>query len=127
MYAKSWEKPMNQNQKQQQQQKQRRTQAVKLKMVCLKVLQIFSCGPSQNPTPQNGLYLWKSCACISYYLAIIPLRMYATISVIKNFHHNYPKIRRRSKAVSSFFSENSSDLVTGPFPKGNRKKNGLLW
>ena len=29
------------------------------------------------PTPQNGPYLWKSCAYISYYLAIIPPCIYA--------------------------------------------------
>ena len=36
-----------------------------------------------TPTPQNGPHLWKSCACISYYLAIIPPRIYATMSIIK--------------------------------------------
>ena len=35
------------------------------------------------PTPQNGPYLWKSCACISYYLALVPPCIYSTISLIK--------------------------------------------
>ena len=25
-----------------------------------------------TPTPQNSPYLWKSCACISYYMATMP-------------------------------------------------------
>ena len=37
-----------------------------------------------TPTPQNVPYLWKSCACISYYPAIISPRIYATIWVIKD-------------------------------------------
>ena len=37
-----------------------------------------------SPIPQNCPYLWKSCTCISYYLAIIHPRIYASISVIKN-------------------------------------------
>ena len=72
-----------------------------------------------NPTPQNGPYLWKSCACISYYLAIIPPCIYATISIIKKLQFNFPKMGGRggrSKAVWNF-SENLSDLVAGPFPK----------
>ena len=44
-------------------------------------------------THQNGPYLWKSCARISYYLAIIPPRICATISVIKKLQHNFPKMR----------------------------------
>ena len=44
-----------------------------------------------------GPYLWKSCACISYYLVVISPLLYATISVIKNLQ------------------QNSSDLVAGPF------------
>ena len=47
-----------------------------------------------TPTPQNGPYLWKSCACISYYLVIISPCIYTTISVIKNLQHNFPKMRR---------------------------------
>ena len=31
-------------------------------------------------------YIWKSCACISYYPAIIFPRIYATISVINNYN-----------------------------------------
>ena len=45
------------------------------------------------PTPQNGLYLWKSCACISYYLALVPPYIYSTISIIKKLKHNFPKMR----------------------------------
>ena len=52
-----------------------------------------------------------------YYLAIIPPRIYATISIIKNLQYNFPKMRGGgSKAVWNF-SENSSDLVAGSFPK----------
>ena len=36
--------------------------------------------PQLTPTPQNGPYLWKACACISYYPAIIPPCIYSTIS-----------------------------------------------
>ena len=32
-----------------------------------------------TPAPQNGPYLWNSCACISYYPAIISPRIYGTI------------------------------------------------
>ena len=35
------------------------------------------------PAPQNGPYLWKSCAYISYYRALIHPCMYSTISIIK--------------------------------------------
>ena len=66
------------------------------------------------PTPQNGPYLWKSCACMSYYLAIIPPCIYATISIIKYLQHDFPKMRGGSKAVW-VFSKNSSDLVAGSF------------
>ena len=37
-----------------------------------------------TPRPSGGPYLWKSCACISYYLALIPPCIYATISITKN-------------------------------------------
>ena len=46
-----------------------------------------------TPTSQNGPYLWKSCAGISYYLAIIPPCIYATISIIKKLQHNFPQMR----------------------------------
>ena len=49
-----------------------------------------------------------------YYLAIIPSRIYAIISVIKKLQYNFPKMRGGSKAVWNF-SENSSDFVAGPF------------
>ena len=68
------------------------------------------------PAPQNGPYLWKSCACISYYLALVPPCIYSTISIIKKLQHNFPKMRGGgSKAVWNF-SENSSDLVEPSFP-----------
>ena len=60
-------------------------------------------------------YIWKSCACISYYPAIISPRIYATISVIKKLQHNFPKMRRGLKTDWKF-SENSSDLVAWPIP-----------
>ena len=31
------------------------------------------------PAPQNGPHLWKSYACISYYLALVPPCIYSTI------------------------------------------------
>ena len=37
-------------------------------------------------------YLWKLCACISYYLALIPPCIYATISIIKKLQHNFSKM-----------------------------------
>ena len=63
----------------------------------------------------NGPYLWKSCACIPYYLAIILPCIYATTSIIKKLEHNFPKMR----GVESrwYFSENSSDLAQPPFSK----------
>ena len=58
------------------------------------------------------LYLEIMCsACISYYLAITIPRITATISVIKDLHYNFPKMRGGSKAVWNF-----SDLVSSPFP-----------
>ena len=38
-----------------------------------------------------------------YYLAIIPPRIYATISVIKNLHHNFPKMRGGAEGRLEFF------------------------
>ena len=38
---------------------------------------------------QNGPYLWKSSACILYYLALIPPCIYATISIIKKMQYNF--------------------------------------
>ena len=40
-------------------------------------------NPRPPPTPQNSPYLWKSYACISYYLALTPPCIYANISIIK--------------------------------------------
>ena len=59
-------------------------------------------------TPQNGPYLWESCACIAYYLAIIPPRIYALCDhIIKKLQNNFPKMMGGgTKAVW-----NSSDLV----------------
>ena len=53
--------------------------------------------------------LKKACACISYYLALIPPGIYATISIIKKIAWN--------------FSTNSSNLVAGPFPNDNNDDN----
>ena len=38
-----------------------------------------------TPAPQNGPFLRKSCGCISYYLALIPSCIYATIYGAANF------------------------------------------
>ena len=62
------------------------------------------------------LYIWKSCACISYCPSIISPRIYETISVIKNLQYDFPKMRGGSNAVWNF-SKISSDLVAGPFPQ----------
>ena len=65
------------------------------------------------PAPQNGPYHWKSCSCISYYLALVPPCIYSAISIIRNLQHNVPKMRREggggSKAVWNL-SENSPEL-----------------
>ena len=61
--------------------------------------------------------LKKACACISYYLALIPPCIYATISIIKRLQQNFPKMRGGQRPFGIFF-KNSFDLVAGPFPKG---------
>ena len=58
-----------------------------------------------TPTSQNNPHLWKSCECISYYLALIPLCIYATISIIKNLQHNFPKMRGGVKGRLEFFQK----------------------
>ena len=68
-----------------------------------------------HPTPQYGPYLWKSCACILYYLAIIPPRIHATISIIKDCNIIFLKMRGGRRLFENF-SNNSSDLVQPPFP-----------
>ena len=60
-------------------------------------------------------YIWKSCACIPYYPAIITPCIYATISVIKICHIFSKNEGGGSKAVW-IFSKNSSHSVAGPFP-----------
>ena len=57
-----------------------------------------------------------------YYLAIIPPRIYATKSIIKNLQYNFPKMRGGSKAVCSV-SKKSSDLVAGPFSNQSNQPN----
>ena len=39
------------------------------------------------------IYIWKSCACISYHRAVISPRKYAAISVIKKLQYNFPKMK----------------------------------
>ena len=55
-----------------------------------------------TPTPNlsNGPYLWKSCA---YYLAIIPPCICATTSIIKNWQHNFPKMRVGDQRLFGIF------------------------
>ena len=59
-----------------------------------------------TPTPQNGPYFWKSCACFSYYRAIIYLIAYmqpymvppiceGSVSIMKQLQHNFPKKKGR--------------------------------
>ena len=68
------------------------------------------------PNPQNGPHLWKSYACISYYLALVPPCIYSTISITKNLQHNFPNMKGGLKAVW-IFSDFSSDLAQPSFPK----------
>ena len=70
----------------------------------------FQTAVDIHPTSQNGPYLWKSCACISYYPVLVPPCKYSTISIKKKLQHDFPKMRGGAKAVWDF-SENSSDLV----------------
>ena len=83
-------------------------------------------GITLSCQPQNCPHLWKSCACISYYLALVSPCIYSTISIIKKLQHNFPKMRVGSKAVWNF-SENSSDLAQPSFTKICRCSNFHLW
>ena len=58
-----------------------------------------------TPTPQNGPYLWKSGACISYCLAIIPPYIYATISIKKNCNIILWKWGGKGRARLEFFQK----------------------
>ena len=65
----------------------------------------FGKGPNgiwPSPTPQNGPFLWKSCACISYYLALIPICIYATIYSAASFW----RLWIHYKKVGTLLSEN---------------------
>ena len=73
-----------------------------------------------TPTPQNGPHLWKSCVCISYYLALVPPCIYLKILIVKKCNIIFWKWGG-SKAVSNF-SENSSDLAQSFFPYQQRIK-----
>ena len=75
----------------------------------------FGTYPKNHPFWRRP-HIWKSCACISYYLALVPPCIYSTISIIKNLQHDFPKMRGGSKAVWNF-SEYSSVLVATPVPK----------
>ena len=80
------------------------------------------------PTPQNGLYLWKSCACISYYLALVPPYIYSTISIIKKLKHNFPKMRGGGQRPYGIFSKNSSNFAQPSFPYSTTgKKANILF
>ena len=50
-----------------------------------------NCSWPPRPTPQNDPHLWKSCACISCYLALIPLCIHATISIHPKAIWNFSK------------------------------------
>ena len=59
------------------------------------------------PAPQNGPYLWKSCASISYYLALVLPCIYSTISIIRKLQHNFPKMRGEGvEGCLEFFPKN---------------------
>ena len=47
----------------------------------------------------------KACACISYYLALMPPCLYATKSIIKKLQHNFPKMRGGVKGCLEFFQK----------------------
>ena len=51
--------------------------------------------------------LKKACACISYYLALIPPCIYATISIIKKLQHNFPKMRGGGQRPFGIFPKNN--------------------
>ena len=66
------------------------------------------------PAPQNGPFLWKSCACISYYLALIPTYMQpyvvpsifeGFVSNLKKLQHNFPKMMGGGKRQFGIFSK----------------------
>ena len=66
----------------------------------------------QQSKNQNGPYLWKSCACILYYLALIPTCIYATINGIWYMEYILPvylfrKFKVKVKGRSSSFLPDS--------------------
>ena len=69
------------------------------------------------PTPQNGPHLWKSCACISYYLALVPPCIYSTISIIKKMCNIIFRIKGRLEFFRKFiwFGKNHPSLFSFNF------------
>ena len=65
-------------------------------------------------------YIWKSCACISYYLAIIPPRIYATISVIKNLQYNFRKMKGGGRRPFGIFSKKIISFGSRTLPLTNQ-------
>ena len=72
-------------------------------------------------------YLWKSCACISYYLTLIPPCIYATISIIKKLQYKIPKMRVGEGFKGRFFSSENSSHPIPPFPKCPVRKLQIAW
>ena len=69
----------------------------------------------------------KVYACISYYLALIPPCIYATVSIIKNCNIIFQKWGGGGAKAVWNFSKNSSNLVARPFPKFKIKVLELKW
>ena len=87
-----------------------------VQLYCITSISIYCTLVQHNcTTVLYYAYIWKSCACIPYYPAIITPCIYATISVIKICHIFSKNEGGGSKAVW-IFSKNSSHSVAGPFP-----------
>ena len=51
------------------------------------------------------------CACISYYLALVPSCIYSAISIIKKLQHYFPKMRWRQRREESIEISNSIEAA----------------
>ena len=60
----------------------------------------------------QGMFFFDNCTSESlYYLANMPPRIHATISIINSLQYNFPKMRGGGSNTVWNFSKNSSDLV----------------
>ena len=69
--------------------------------------------------------LKKACACISYYLALIPPCINATISIRKNQQYDFPKMRGGGRRPFGFFPKYC--LIWQRHPSLSPKFYQLLW